>query len=80
MPIFESHTVTATSTAVTALDDFLGLVEIPSFKRKLRNLLLYYLIHESEELPSDAGSFIEDMKFLFDFLDVAEDEVKLRKT
>jgi len=60
--------------SISAFDDFLGLVEIPKFKRQLRSLLLYYLSNESEELAPDFGHFVEDMKFMFDFLDVVEDE------
>lgn len=62
--------------SISALENFLGLVEIPKFKRQLRSLLLYYLTEECEELAPDYGHFIEDMKFLFDFLDVVEDEIK----
>lgn len=61
--------------SILAFSDFLGLVSIPKFKRQLRNLLLYYLAEEHDELPADFGDFIEDMKFMFDFLDVIEDEV-----
>ena len=61
--------------SISALNDFVGLVTIPAFKRQLRSLLLYYLAEEYEELAPDCGKFIEDMKFLFDFLDVVEDEL-----
>lgn len=67
-------TVNLTPKSISALDDFVGLVKIPKFKRQLRSLLLYYLSEESEELAPDYGHFIEDMKFMFDFLDVVEDE------
>lgn len=59
---------------ITAFEDFLGLVEIPTFKRQLRGLLLSHLSEECEELPPGYGHFIEDMKFLFELLDVVEDE------
>ncbi len=67
--------VSLTPKTIEALDDFLGQIEVTSFKRQLRSLLLYYLTHEAEELPPDAGHFIEDLKYFFDFLDVAGDEV-----
>lgn len=63
---------------ISAFEDFLGLVEIPTFKRQLRGLLLSYLIEESEELPPHYSRFIEDMKFLFELLDVVEDEEERR--
>lgn len=75
-----TKTVNATPKSISAFDDFLGLVEIPKFKRQLRSLLLYYLKEEHEELPPDYGHFIEDMKFMFDFLDVVEDEIKSKET
>ena len=65
--------------SISALHDFVGLVTIPKFKRQLRNLLLYYLSEESEELAPDYGHFIEDMKFMFDFLDVVEDELSSKE-
>ncbi|MEP1096064.1 MAG: hypothetical protein ABJG78_13200 [Cyclobacteriaceae bacterium] len=64
-----------TSKMVKAFDDFLSQVEIPRARKQLRSLLLYYLSEECEELAPDYGHFIEDMKFLFDFLDVVEDEL-----
>ena len=76
MSRFKSETFTATPASVSAFDDFLELVEIPSFKRKLRSLLLYYLANECEELPPHSDRFIEDMEFLFHFLDVVEYELK----
>ena len=72
----ETQTVNLTPKSISALDDFVGLVMIPKFKRQLRNLLLYYLSEEYEELAPDYGYFIEDMKFLFDLLDVIEDQQK----
>jgi len=58
--------------SVQALDDFFGLIELSPFKSELRNLLLYYLTHEANELPDNYGTFIEDMKFFFDCLDRVE--------
>ena len=68
------RTINITPKSISALDDFVGLVTIPKFKRQLRSLLLYYLTEECEELSPDYGHFIEDMKFMFDFLDVIADE------
>jgi len=58
--------------AISALEDFLSLVDVPEFSKGLRDLLLHFLIHEHEELPSDFGHFIEDIQFLFAFLDRLE--------
>ncbi len=66
-----------TEKSISAFGDFVGLVTIHKFKRQIRSLLLYYLSEEFEELPPDYGRFIEDMKFLFDFLDVVEDEMEI---
>ncbi len=74
-----TKTVNLTPKSISALDDFVGLVTIPKFNRLLRSLLLYYLSEEHEELAPDHGHFIEDMKFLFDFLDVVEDEQKPKR-
>ena len=67
-----THTTTISSKSIAALDDFAGQVKIPAFRRQLRNLLLYYLIHEHEELPPTAGEFLQDMQFLLEMLDVME--------
>lgn len=74
MDLSEAQPVNLTPKSISALDDFVGLVTIPKFKRQLRSLLLYYLSEESEELAPDYDHFIEDMKFMFEFLDVVEDE------
>ena len=68
-----------TAKSIAAFDDFAGLVDIRKFNRQLRNLLLYYLSEECEELPYDYGKFIEDMKFLFDFLDISGDEQQAKE-
>ena len=67
-----NRTTNITSKSIAALDDFAGQVKIPAFRRQLRNLLLYYLIHEHEELPPTAGEFLQDMQFLLEMLDVME--------
>ncbi len=66
---------TITPTCIQALDDFFGLIQVGEFKAKLRNLLLFYLIHEGEELPDGYNLFIEDMKFLLDCLDTIDKEL-----
>ena len=68
------NTIHITPKSIAALDDFAGQVHIPTFNRKLRNLLLYYLINEHEELPPTAGEFIQDMQFLMEMLDVVADD------
>ncbi len=72
------QTINLTVKSISAFDDFLGLVEITIFKRHLRSLLLYYLSENCEELAPNYGHFIEDMNFLFDFLDVVEDELSIK--
>ena len=67
--------INISSKSIVALDDFAGQVNIPTFNRKLRNLLLYYLINEHDELPPTAGEFIQDMQFLLEMLDVVGDDV-----
>ncbi|MEM7296914.1 MAG: hypothetical protein AAF391_01460, partial [Bacteroidota bacterium] len=76
LALSEADIVNLTPKSISAFNDFVGLIKIPTFKRQLRSLLLYYLSEEHEELPSNYGYFIEDMKFLFDFLDVVEDEIR----
>ena len=76
----EFNSIQLSEKSISALDDFVGLVTIPKFKRQLRSLLLYYLSEEHEELPPNYGHFIEDMKFMFDFLDVVEDELNTKET
>ena len=71
MRLTGTNSVNLTPKSIEALDDFLGLIEVTKFKR---NLLLYNLVSEHEEPTSDFGHFIEDMKFMLDFLDVIEDE------
>lgn len=63
-----------TPTSIAALDDFVGLVDVTPFKRRLRKLLLYYLSEEAEELAPGDGRFVEDMGFLMELLDVVGDE------
>ena len=67
--------ITLTPTGIERLDDFFGFIQIRDFKANLRNLLLYYLINETEELPEGYGHFIEEMQSLLDCLDVIESEV-----
>ena len=67
--------INISSKSILALDDFAGQVKIPVFNRNLRNLLLYYLINEHDELPPTAGEFIQDMQFLLEMLDVVGDDV-----
>ena len=61
-----------TPKSIHALEDFMSLIDVSRFSKNLRNLLLQYLINESDELLPDFEHFIEDMKFLFDFLDQLE--------
>jgi len=74
MDVSKEQKTKPTPHSISAFADFLGQVEITSFRRRLRNLLLYYLIAEWEELARRDERFIEDMAFFFDFLDVIEDE------
>ncbi|MEQ9310681.1 MAG: hypothetical protein RLN90_14590 [Balneolaceae bacterium] len=74
----ELNSINLSEKSISALDDFMGLVTIPKFKRQLRSLLLYYLTEEHEELAPNYGEFIEDMKFLFDFLDMVGDEQRAK--
>ena len=60
------------SKSIEAFDDFIGLVNIQRVQKNLRNLLLYYLKNEFEELHPDYGLFIEDMEFLLNLLDKIE--------
>ncbi len=60
------------SKSIEAFDDFIGLVDIQRVQKNLRNLLLYYLKNEFEELHPDYGLFIEDMEFLLNLLDKIE--------
>ncbi|WP_436517624.1 hypothetical protein [Ekhidna sp. To15] len=57
---------------IQAFDDFLDLVDVHAFRKNLREIFFYYLIHEYEELPSDFGRFTEDMGFLFGLLERVE--------
>lgn len=66
---------TLTPTSVEHLDDFFGFIHVQDFKANLRNLLLYYLMNEAEELPEGYGHFIEDMQFFLDCLDVIDKEI-----
>ena len=70
-----TRAINISSKSIVALDDFAGQVHIPTFNRKLRNLLLYYLINEHDELPPTSGEFIQDMQFLLEMLDVVGDDV-----
>lgn len=70
--------INLTAKSIDSLDHLLGLIEIPRFKRNLRNLLFQYLIDQHDELMPDFGHFIEDMKFVFDFLDTLEKETNLK--
>ncbi len=54
---------------IQTFDDFLDLVDVNSFRKNLREVFFYYLIHEYEELPPGFGDFVEDMGFLFGLFD-----------
>lgn len=54
---------------IQAFDDFLDLVDVNIFRKNLREVFFYYIIHEYEELPPDFGDFVEDMGFLFALLE-----------
>ncbi|MDW3194302.1 MAG: hypothetical protein R8G66_18145 [Cytophagales bacterium] len=63
------------SKSIEAFDDFIGLIDIQRVQKNLRNLLLYYLKNEFEELHPEYGLFIEDMEFLLNPLDKIEQPV-----
>ncbi|WP_436515223.1 hypothetical protein [Ekhidna sp. To15] len=75
--VFIPAMTTLTPACIERLDDLFGLIHVSEFKSNLRNLLLYYLIHEAEELPEGYGHFIEDMQFVLNCLDEIEKELSI---
>ena len=67
-------TVSLTPKAIEAFDDFIGLIDVPTFRRNLRNVFLTYLANECDEPNESMERLIEDMRFAFDLLDRLEDE------
>lgn len=68
----EKHTQ-LTPESIQAFDNLLSLINIPRFRKNLRTVLFQYLMHEHESLIPDFEHFIEDMQFVFEFLDQLED-------
>ena len=68
--------LTKESKEVAALEDLLGLLDIPRFRSNLRALLFQYLMDQHQCLLPDFEHFIEDMRFFFEFLDVLNEETE----
>ena len=62
-----------TPASLPALDRLQGFINIPRFRKNLRTVFFQYLASEHEALIPDFEHFIEDMRFVFEFLDQLEE-------
>lgn len=73
MRIESIRTVRLSRQMIKDCDDFLTFIDTRRFQRGLRNLMMYHLIHEKDDLPE--YEFLEDLQFTFDFLDRIHDQL-----
>ncbi|MEM9339605.1 MAG: hypothetical protein AAGA66_12800 [Bacteroidota bacterium] len=74
MEIAHLHTECLSREMIEDCDRFLCYVNVKALHRGLRHMLMAHLIREKEP-PSGEEGWIEDLNYLFDFLDQMHDRL-----
>jgi len=76
MLIEKVETSLLTEKMIRECDDFFNFIVIKRLNRGLRNQMMFYLTNQEVPFP-DHKDFLEDLRYLFDFLDRTGDELNL---
>ena len=68
MLIEKVETSFLTEKMIHECDDFFNFIVIKRLNRGLRNYMMFYLTNQEVPFP-DHKEFLEDLRYLFDFLD-----------
>ena len=74
MQIEKIETSNVTQQMIKDFDDFVSFIVIKRLNRGLRNQMMFYLTNQEVPFP-DHKEFLEDLRYLFDFLDRVGDEI-----
>lgn len=70
----DPHKTGLSNEIITELENFSENIDIHHLQRSLRTVVFEYLSVKHDDLIPDFGSFIEELSYLFDFLDRVVDE------